>query len=100
MKLQAILIVLLSTALCLNSCKDPCKNVTCENGGICMNVVCVCPGVYTSSDCELISPERLDLPEEEEQLFMHYCDSQFTSIIFSLGFGKADFDEILKVVHS
>jgi len=38
---------------------------------------------------------RLDLPEEEEQLFMHYCDSQFTSIIFSLGFGKADFDEIL-----
>jgi len=38
---------------------------------------------------------RLDLPEEEEQLFMHLCDSQFTSIIFSLGFGKADFDEIL-----
>lgn len=38
---------------------------------------------------------RLDLAEEEEQLFMHYCDSQFTSIIFSLGFSKYDFDEIL-----
>jgi len=38
---------------------------------------------------------RLDLPEEEEQLFMHLCDSQFTSIIFSLGFYKGDFDEIL-----
>jgi len=38
---------------------------------------------------------RLDLPEEEEQLFMHLCDSQFTSIIFSLGFYNGDFNEIL-----
>jgi len=53
-----------------------------------------------AGNAEIFPPEtghysRLDLPEEEEQLFMHNCDSQFTSIIFSLGFGKADFDEIL-----
>jgi len=37
---------------------------------------------------------RLDTVEEEEQLFLHYCDTQFNSIIFSLAFYEGDFDEI------
>jgi len=53
-----------------------------------------------SGNATIFPPEtghyaRLDLPEEEEQLFMHLLDSQFTSIIFSLGFYKGDFNEIL-----
>jgi hypothetical protein len=37
---------------------------------------------------------RLDTVEEEEQLFTHLLDTQFNSIIFSLGFLKGDFDEL------
>jgi len=53
-----------------------------------------------SGNATIFPPEtghhtRLDLPEEEEQLFMHLCDSQFISIIYSLGFSKDDFDEVL-----
>jgi len=38
---------------------------------------------------------RLDTVEEEEQLYLHVCDTQFVSIIFSLAFYEGDFDELL-----
>jgi hypothetical protein len=38
---------------------------------------------------------RLDTIEEEEQLFQHICDTQFTSIIFPLGFYRGEFEELL-----
>ena len=38
---------------------------------------------------------RLDTVEEEEQLYLHVCDTQFVSIIFSLAFYNGDFDELL-----
>ncbi len=30
---------------------DPCKNITCLNGGTCANGICNCPIGYTGSDC-------------------------------------------------
>lgn len=38
--------------LTLNSCKDPCEDVTCLNGGACMDGTCLCEEYYNGQDCE------------------------------------------------
>ena len=52
----AIILLVGSTSLMyLNSCKkaaaDPCKGVTCQNGGTCTSGTCSCPNGYSGSDC-------------------------------------------------
>lgn len=38
-----------------SSCEkeDPCQNVTCINGGTCVNGACNCPSGYSGSDCSI-----------------------------------------------
>jgi hypothetical protein len=34
--------------------KDPCKDVSCKNGGTCKAGSCICPSGYTGSRCETV----------------------------------------------
>jgi len=36
----------------LNSCKDPCKDVFCENNGVCIEGDCDCPNGFSGTNCE------------------------------------------------
>lgn len=49
------IILLLSAALAvtsITSCKDPCKDAVCLNGGVCEDGDCNCPLGYTGDHCE------------------------------------------------
>ncbi len=48
------LLALLSFAgIIYTSCKkDPCKGVSCQNGGTCSGGTCICPDGYVGSNCE------------------------------------------------
>ena len=39
--------------------KDECKDVTCNNGGTCINGNCSCPTGYEGSKCEIVSAASL-----------------------------------------
>lgn len=47
----------------LASCKkDPCKNIVCENGGICVNGTCDCPEGYEGPSCgDQVTPDVIRL---------------------------------------
>jgi hypothetical protein len=49
------------TATVFTSCeKDPCEDVTCLNGGTCIDGECDCPEGYTGSDCgDQITPSNI-----------------------------------------
>ncbi|MCB9063767.1 MAG: calcium-binding EGF-like domain-containing protein [Chitinophagales bacterium] len=38
--------------------KDACKDVTCNNGGTCINGTCACPDGYEGTNCETITREK------------------------------------------
>jgi hypothetical protein len=40
------------TAVTFTSCKDECKDITCENGGTCTEGICECPSGYEGTNCE------------------------------------------------
>lgn len=40
-------------AITFNSCSDPCKDVTCENGGTCNEGDCECPEGFSGTNCEV-----------------------------------------------
>lgn len=45
---------LLATGLMMfNGCSDPCKDVTCENGGTCDEGTCTCATDYYGDDCSV-----------------------------------------------
>lgn len=67
-------IILLS--ITFSSCKkeetnsDPCKNITCLNGGHCANAQCVCPQGYTGADCsQQITPSKIRVTKIEVTRF-------------------------------
>lgn len=39
-------------ALALTGCKDPCKDVACQNGGVCDEGACICAIGYEGENCE------------------------------------------------
>jgi len=43
--------ILLSLFFIVNSCKDSCQDVTCKNGGSCIDGNCDCPDGYSGPDC-------------------------------------------------
>lgn len=44
--------LMLCLGISLNSCNDPCEDVTCENGGTCVDGGCDCPEGFTGTNCE------------------------------------------------
>ena len=52
--------LVLSLLLCLSSCKkDPCKDITCQNGGTCNDTgLCECAAGYEGTMCEVAIAKR------------------------------------------
>ena len=46
--------ILLSLLFVLSACKNPCKDITCENGGTCNDGTCVCLDGFKGANCETI----------------------------------------------
>ena len=46
----------LISAFLINSCKDACKDVSCLNGGICIDGICDCLEGYSGTNCEIEDP--------------------------------------------
>jgi len=54
-KFFQILGVVAVTVLSFNSCTtDACKDVTCQNGGTCLEGDCVCGDAYSGTNCETL----------------------------------------------
>lgn len=49
---KVILALFTVATFAFTSCKDECKDVTCQNGGTCTEGVCDCPEGYSGSECE------------------------------------------------
>lgn len=43
---------------CSKSDKNPCENVTCQNGGTCVNGSCNCPDGYEGANCQTASSAK------------------------------------------
>ncbi len=43
---------------CSKSDKNPCENVTCQNGGTCVNGSCNCPDGYEGNNCQTASSAK------------------------------------------
>lgn len=42
----------------MNSCKDPCKDVDCQNDGVCIEGDCDCPDGFSGTNCESAASEK------------------------------------------
>jgi hypothetical protein len=80
---------LLSTVAFLGGCKkDPCKNVTCLNGGSCMDGSCICPAGFEDFNCGVDSRVKfiglysaIETCSEGNDIF----DLQITAVLSSPG---------------
>lgn len=90
----------ISSLLLVSSCDDPCKDITCENGGICMEGDCECPDGYSGELCEQVDIETFELvwsnrilPNQEvigsdvnqvyENIFLHFGDLEQAATIYA-----------------
>jgi len=57
--------LLLFIIIIFSGCKkDPCKNIICENGGICINGACDCETGYTGPSCaNQITPTKIKITD-------------------------------------
>lgn len=76
MKAIIISFICLFAVLLVNSCKnddptpDPCKNITCLNGGNCVNGLCACPQGYSGPDCGTqVAPTKMKILKIEVTRF-------------------------------
>lgn len=46
-----VLFTLATGLFIMNACTDPCKDVTCKNGGVCEEGECICAEGYEGEDC-------------------------------------------------
>ncbi len=51
-----LLITLLGATLFLTSCQDDCKDINCNDNGVCLEGLCECDEGYTGVDCETSIP--------------------------------------------
>ena len=49
-------LLLIYLSFSLLACKDPCKDIVCNNGGDCLNGTCYCPTGYSGTHCEIADP--------------------------------------------
>lgn len=49
---SALTVLAFSTVLMLSSCADECKDVVCQNAGVCTDGICDCPNGYEGTLCE------------------------------------------------
>jgi len=43
----------------LSACKEPCEEITCENGGACIEGTCECPEGFSGEFCETFEADQL-----------------------------------------
>jgi len=52
-------VIAVVTVMFFNACtSDPCKDVTCLNGGVCNSGTCTCATGYEGTDCSIISRDK------------------------------------------
>ena len=65
MKIRKILSIagmLLGLAIASTSCNsDPCKDVTCQNGGSCVDGTCVCATGYIGTSCQTVTRDSANV---------------------------------------
>ena len=59
LKFLTFCLVIFSMTLLNQSCEDdPCKDVTCQNGGVCVDGTCDCPDGYSGTSCEVADSDQ------------------------------------------
>ncbi len=53
MKTVPFILFALSLSFLQYACQDPCKDINCQNGGICISGTCDCPDGYLGQKCEV-----------------------------------------------
>ena len=54
-----LVMIAVATVMFFNACEsDPCKDVTCLNGGVCVSGTCDCASGYEGTDCSTISRDK------------------------------------------
>ncbi len=65
----------------LFGCNNPCDNVSCLNGGICVDGTCNCPDGFTGEDCSTeVTPTPLNACDNESTFNYHGVDYNLVDI--------------------